>query len=160
MNKKILFVCLGNICRSPAAEGIFKKMISTHGLSNQITCDSAGTSGYHAGAPADERMQHHAHLRGYKLESLSRPFKSPQDFEAFDLILTMDQSNYQNVIALDSERKFLHKVKPITDYCRMHQIDHVPDPYYKGDDGFEQVLDILEDACDELCKELKRSCCK
>ncbi len=152
---RLLFVCLGNICRSPAAEGIMIEMVRRAGLSEQIECDSAGTSGYHEGEPADARMRSHAKERGYHLPSLSRPVRAPEDFQNFDLILTMDKSNYQNVLRLDSTGAFHHKVVPMTKYCRIHNISDVPDPYYDGDDGFRLVLDILEDACGELLDRLK-----
>lgn len=151
---KVLFVCLGNICRSPAAEGIFRKKLKIHNLSHLITCDSAGTSAFHAGEPADARMIEHAQMRGYELTSLSRKL-IPSDLETFDLILTMDSSNLQNTLALDANGDFAHKVQPMVRYCRIHQIKEVPDPYYRGADGFEYVLDILEDACEELVLALK-----
>lgn len=150
----VLFVCLGNICRSPAAEGIFRSKLKKHHLSHLVTCDSAGTSAFHAGEPADARMIEHARLRGYELTSLSRKLV-PQDLETFDILLTMDISNLQNTLALDVNREFGHKVQPMVKYCRIHQIKEVPDPYYRGADGFEHVLDILEDACDELILSLK-----
>jgi protein-tyrosine phosphatase len=152
---KILFVCLGNICRSPAAEGIFRAKTKEHGLVHLVSCDSAGTSAHHAGGPADARMIEHAKDRGYKLTSRSRQLTT-KDLEAFDLILTMDASNKANALALDSAGLYRHKIKSMVDYCKIHQVREVPDPYYKGAEGFELVLDILEDACEELIQEIKR----
>lgn len=151
---KVLFVCLGNICRSPAAEGIFRHKVKQKKLEHLITCDSAGTSAYHAGEPADGRMRQHAMDRGYELTSLARQL-IPQDLENFDLILTMDDSNYHNTLSLDPEGHNHQKVKKMVSYCEIHNVSEVPDPYYGGYDGFELVIDILEDSCDELLKELK-----
>lgn len=154
--KKVLFVCLGNICRSPAAEGILQKLVNDAGLSDQIQIDSAGTSAYHEGAPADGRMITFAKKRGYDLLSRSRPFRDPEDFRKFDYILPMDQSNLQDLHDLDSQEEYRSKIIPMTEFCRIHQVNLVPDPYYKGDDGFNEVLDILEDACNEFLLHLKK----
>jgi len=155
MKKRLLFVCLGNICRSPAAEGIMKTLVARDGLDHLIECDSAGTSAYHEGEGADRRMISHAKERGYDLTSLSRPFRHPQDFEDFDFILTMDGDNFRNISKLDSELRYKGKVRPMVSFCRIHRVDAVPDPYYEGDDGFRLVLDILEDACENLLIQLK-----
>lgn len=156
MKKRLLFVCLGNICRSPAAEGIMKTLIEREGLSHLIECDSAGTSAYHEGDNADPRMIEHAKERGYKLDSLSRPFRAPEDFHNFDYILTMDPSNYSHVTRLNPKGEGRAKVQPMVRYCKIHEVKEVPDPYYQGDDGFQLVLDILEDACGEFLLELKK----
>lgn len=150
---KVLFVCLGNICRSPAAEGVFKKMVSELGYSNHILCDSAGTSAYHKGHNADSRMSWSAKQRGYDLTSLSRPIEE-NDLKTFDYIITMDPSNFENVLAMDSERLFTQKIIPFVNYCTIHQIQEVPDPYYRGAEGFEWVMDILEDGCKGLLKSI------
>lgn len=150
----VLFVCLGNICRSPAAEGVFQKMIDENNLADQLRCDSAGTSAYHQGEPADGRMQMHARERGYRLTSLSRPFIAPDDFEMFDYVITMDDSNYQNVCNLDPSGQFRNKVVRMTDLCKIHDIAEVPDPYTGGAEGFELVMDIVEDGCTELLKKV------
>ena len=152
--KKLLFVCLGNICRSPTAEGIMWHLIKEQQLNDAYYCDSAGTSGWHIDEPADSRMRQHAAKRGYELESLARKFIAA-DFEAFDLILAMDQSNYDDIVAMTSKAEHHAKVRLMTDYCRRHQVNEVPDPYYGGAAGFEKVLDILEDACEELLNELE-----
>lgn len=153
--KKILFVCLGNICRSPAAEGIFKSIIEKQGKSNDYIVDSAGTSGYHIGDLPDKRMRKHGSMRGYDFNSLSRKF-SIEDFLDFDYIITMDDSNYNNVTRLASTLEDRDKVKKMVDYLQKDfPYDHVPDPYYEGADGFELVLDLLEDACEGLYKTLE-----
>lgn len=154
--KRVLFVCLGNICRSPAAEGIFLKMVKDAGLEKQIHVDSAGTGGWHVGDGPDNRMIRHAKNRGYDLSQLEARQFEREDLKTFDYILTMDTSNYKNVISLDVKKEHHHKVKPMTSFCRIHKIEEVPDPYYKEDDGFEHVLDLLEDACTELLSHLKK----
>ncbi len=152
---KILFVCLGNICRSPAAQGIMEKMIADRGLQDRFYVDSAGTYGGHNGSLPDERMRIHARSRGYELTHLSRQVTG-HDFETFDLIVIMDKNNLHGLRCMKDvvdERK----VVEIARYLRMHPgHDSVPDPYYDGAEGFELVLDLLEDAChgllDELCR--------
>ncbi len=149
---KILFVCLGNICRSPSAEGIMKKMVKDRGLENQIFIDSAGTSGWHEGELPDRRMRTHAARRGYDLDSRSRPVKY-DDFFDFDLIIGMDDQNIANLKSLAPDNKSREKIHRMTEYCTRHNLDHVPDPYCGGADGFELVLDLLEDACEGLFRE-------
>jgi protein-tyrosine phosphatase len=156
MQKKLLFVCLGNICRSPAAEGIMAKLLADAGMAEKVFCDSAGTSALHKGAPADGRMISFARERGYDLASRSRPFNAREDFTKFDYILTMDTQNYDDVRALDNSALFHGKIIPIVEYCRVHEVKEVPDPYYEGDDGFRLVLDILEDACGGFLERLQR----
>lgn len=156
MKKKILFVCLGNICRSPSAEAVMKEYISINQLENAIFCDSAGTSGWHIGDRADRRMRKHAAIRNYKLESIARQFNPEKDFDAFDYIVAMDEQNEIDLNALARNTDDLKKIKRMTNYCTQYSNHHsVPDPYYGGDEGFEQVLDILEDACEGLLKKLK-----
>ncbi len=152
---RLLFVCMGNICRSPAAEGIMNFLIAKQGLQTDFVCDSAGTSGYHEGEPADARMIQFAKGRGFELITLSRAFKAPEDFENFDYILTMDETNYRNIVRLDPAGKYVEKVVPMVKFCKVHDVKEVPDPYYQGDDGFRLVLDILEDSCGEFLKFLK-----
>lgn len=157
MKKKVLFVCLGNICRSPAAEGIFRDMVKAEGLHDKIHVDSCGTGGWHAGDGPDNRMIAHAHQRGYNLRDLeARQIRAPEDLEEFDYILTMDNSNLKNVLALDVKKQHHGKIRPLVSYCKIHSVKEVPDPYYREADGFEYVLDLLEDACRELLNEIKK----
>lgn len=155
MNKeryKILFVCLGNICRSPMAETIMNKLIKENHLSNRIMVDSAGIIGFHAGEKADSRMRQHAYQRGYNITHISRPI-SISDFDDFDLIISMDESVYDSL--LDKAPSIPHesKVVRMTDFCQIHtDATHVPDPYYGGASGFEHVIDLLEDSCIGLLK--------
>ena len=146
---KILFICMGNICRSPSAEAVMQSLVKQQSLEEEIICDSAGTFDYHRGKPADARMQKHARLRGYELISISRPFED-EDFELFDWIITMDEDNYQQIKWLDQSNNYTDKIRRMTDFCSSTQVSEVPDPYYGGDHGFENVLDILEDTCQGL----------
>ena len=148
---KILFVCLGNICRSPSAEGIMKKMLKERGLENQFHIDSAGILNYHEGELPDSRMRAHAIQRGYDLNSRSRPVRY-DDFSDFDLIIGMDDRNISDLKKLAPDSNSLEKIHRMTDYCLNFDIDHVPDPYYGGAEGFKLILDILEDACEGLIK--------
>ena len=155
---KVLFVCLGNICRSPAAEGVFQQLIDKHHLSNQLFCDSAGTSAYHTGEPADHRMFSHAKNRGFELTSRSRKF-NPIDFENFDMIITMDDSNYDTVLSQTDSPLHKSKVHKLTKFCKIHKVSEVPDPYATGAEGFELVMDIVEDGCAEIFNLLKSKIC-
>lgn len=149
---KILFVCLGNICRSPTAEEVFRVLSKKEGLSCEI--DSAGTSFHHEGQLSDERMRSHALKKGYKLKSRSRGFIQ-EDFDEFDYIIAMDESNKDDILSLsrsDCDKKKVHKM---TAFCENFQDDCVPDPYYGGSDGFNYVVELLEDACRGLITFLK-----
>jgi Protein-tyrosine-phosphatase len=153
---KILFVCLGNICRSPAAEGIMKDIISKRELDNEIEVDSAGTSGYHSGDLPDSRMRRHGARRGYNFNSRSRRF-TVNDFDDFDLILAMDDSNYHNIMKLSPDLDSQQKVHRMVEFSQQYNHDHIPDPYYSGAEGFELVLDLLEDACEGLMQNLENN---
>ncbi len=120
-----------------------------------IAIDSAGTAGYHIGALPDARMRSHANNRGYPLNSRARKFNPAVDFEKFDMIIAMDKENLQDLQMMDREKKYWKKLSLMTDYCQKVTADEVPDPYYEGPEGFEYVLDILEDACDGLLKKIK-----
>jgi protein-tyrosine phosphatase len=152
--KKILFICLGNICRSPSAEGIFQSLIDSHKSGSKIACDSAGIIGYHAGNGADSRMQKHAKKRGYILTSISRQIDPDSDFDTFDYVIGMDLENMNNLKSLARTDSDKSKIHLMTDFCTTCSDPVVPDPYYGGDAGFEQVLDILEDACEGLYQEI------
>lgn len=155
--KKILFVCLGNICRSCAAEEIMRKLAADAGRGDEFVLDSAGLISYHEGEQADARMRAHAARRGYRITHLSRPVRY-QDFFDFDLIIGMDDRNISRLKALAPGLEEEKKVARMTDFCRLKVVDHVPDPYYGGDTGFENVLDILEDACAGLLARLAGGC--
>jgi protein-tyrosine phosphatase len=149
---KILFVCLGNICRSPAAEGVFRSKVVNAGLVDKVECASVGTGSYNLGCPPDSRMVAAAKSRGYVLEGEARRISFPEDFMEFDLILTMDNSNFNNVRNLDQNGKYHHKVKKFTDFCSTKEFSEVPDPYYDGDERFNLVLDILDDGTEGLLR--------
>ena len=155
MVKKILFVCLGNICRSPAAEGIFKQKIKDRDLENLFVVDSAGTGGWHVGNLADRRMREAALSRGIELTSRSRKIDD-NDLYEFDHILVMDKDNLNAVKSLIKDHNYPinSKIKLILSYSKKSQLDEVPDPYYGGQNGFENVLDLLDDAIDELIDSL------
>ncbi|MEG4104596.1 low molecular weight protein-tyrosine-phosphatase [Microcoleus sp. S13_C5] len=146
---KLLFVCLGNICRSPSAENIMNHLIEQAGLRDRITCDSAGTASYHIGSPPDRRMALAARKRDIELLGEARQF-ARQDFENFDLILAMDRENYRNILSLDSAGKYKDKVRLMCDFCQKYDIKEVPDPYYGGPEGFDRVIDLLHDASEGL----------
>jgi protein-tyrosine phosphatase len=151
---KVLFVCLGNICRSPAAEGIFKYITETRGLAGRFKIDSAGTHAYHVGEPADKRMQLHAIKRGYKLTSISRKFNPNTDFDYFDLIIGMDDENIRNLKIKARNDADMMKIHKMTDYRKSFKYEEIPDPYYGGAEGFELVIDLLEDSCTGLLEKL------
>ncbi|CAA3016800.1 Low molecular weight -tyrosine-phosphatase slr0328 [Olea europaea subsp. europaea] len=157
----VLFVCLGNICRSPAAEGVFRHLVKERGLDSKFYIDSAGTINYHEGGPADPRMRAASKRRGVEITSISRPLR-PSDFRDFDLILAMDKQNKEDI--LESFERWRHretlpadadkKVRLMCSYCKKHDETEVPDPYYGGPQGFEKVLDLLEDACESLLESI------
>ncbi len=148
---KVLFVCLGNICRSPTAEAIFRKMSAAHGEGWHF--DSAGTANYHVGERSDQRSIHHAEKRGYRMTHLARQVQV-QDFEIFDWIFAMDQKNLKHLMDMSPEAH-REKVKLVTEYCQGENPGLIPDPYYGGEQDFELVLDLLEDAATEFFKKHK-----
>jgi len=150
----VLFVCTGNICRSPTAEGIFRKLAADAGMAEAVTADSAGTHGYHAGEPPDPRAQRAAAKRGYDLSALRARTIEDSDFQRFDLILAMDRDHYS--ILSSAQPMTAHKVKLMMSYARRFKEREVPDPYYGGPQGFERVLDMLEDAAEGLLDSLRR----
>lgn len=157
----VLFVCLGNICRSPAAEGVFRDLVTKRGLDSKFNIDSAGTINYHEGDQADARMRAASKSRGIEINSISRPIK-PSDFSDFDIILAMDRQNREDI--LGALERWRHKnplpsdadkkVRLMCSYCKKHGEKEVPDPYYGGHQGFIKVLDILEDACESLLESI------
>jgi protein-tyrosine phosphatase len=155
MATQLLFVCLGNICRSPSAEGIMKHLVAEASLSDRIRCDSAGTSAYHIGEPPDPRMTAAAKRRGIALGGQGRQFQ-PQDFERFDLILAMDQDNYRSLKALDRAGNYTDKIRLMCDFCQAFSDKEVPDPYYGGADGFDDVIELLLDACQGLLTHVRQ----
>ena len=150
---KVLFVCLGNICRSPTAEGVFRRYVEQAGLSDKITIDSAGTADWHIGKTPDPRTQVAAAKRGYDLSTLQGRQAQAEDFAKFDLILAMDKSNLNNLQALQPA----NSKAELALYLPRFGISpaEVPDPYYGGEDGFELVLDMLEQASQVLLDEVK-----
>ncbi|MFA5328155.1 MAG: low molecular weight protein-tyrosine-phosphatase [Prolixibacteraceae bacterium] len=154
--KQVLFVCLGNICRSPSAEAVFNALIQRNNLEGVVSCDSAGTAAYHEGEQADYRMKQFAKKRGYNLTSISRPVKPSIDFDRFDYIIGMDRQNVRDLNSMTRNENDRKKIYLMTDFCIDGGYDSVPDPYYGGDAGFELVLDILEDACDGLLRKIQK----
>lgn len=152
--KKILFVCLGNICRSCTAEEVMRTLLQREGMNKTTYVDSAGLISYHQGEQADPRMRAHAARRGYHITHLSRPVRLA-DFDDFDLIIGMDDSNISRLHDLAPSIEAENKIHRMTEYCTHITVDHVPDPYYGGAQGFENVIDILEDACQGLLHIIK-----
>lgn len=151
---KILFVCMGNICRSPTAEGVLRHRAAAAGLAGRLEVDSAGTHAYHVGEPPDLRSQQHARRRGYDLSAQRARALADADFAAFDLILTMDQENLARVLRRRPPQARA-EVRPVADFFARHADRAVPDPYHGGEAGFEHVLDLLEDAADQLIAQLR-----
>ena len=153
---KVLFVCLGNICRSPTAHGVFAAMVEERGLSSVIEVDSCGTGGWHVGSPPDRRAVAEAAVRGYDLSPLRARQFSPVDFQRFDFILAMDHSNLADLQAL-RPRQFAGHLGLFLDFAPRRKEREVPDPYYGGDDGFAHVLDLVEEASVGLLQEIGRA---
>ena len=149
----ILFVCLGNICRSPAAQGIFQAIADRKGTSGSFRIDSAGLYPGHRGQLPDRRMRSAALQRGYRLDHIARPVELT-DFLDFDTIVAMDDNNYEDLMHMAPSVEDSRKVVRMADYLTTHSISYIPDPYYMGHDGFELVLDLLEEACAGLYEKL------
>ena len=156
MKQRILFVCLGNICRSPAAEAMMQMLVDRAGLAGDIYLDSAGTYGGHAGDRSDVRMRRAAAARGIEMTHRARQVRE-EDFERFDRIIAMDDNNYEALFRLAPDRDAQNKIFRFREYLRHHaEWSYIPDPYYEGHEGFELVLDLLEDGCATLLDELKQ----
>lgn len=155
MKMKLLFICLGNICRSPAAEGIMRQMVEERALSTDIIVDSAGIGSWHVGEMPDPRMRKHAARRGYDLSPLrARQFRA-DDFQKFDYIIVMDEENYHDVMERGGVYADARKVLRMKDYFIKYKGQQsVPDPYYGGAEGFERALNLIEDGCEGLLKDL------
>lgn len=142
---RVLFVCLGNICRSPTAEGVFRDLVGREGLADKIVTDSCGTGGWHIGNPPDQRAQYEARRRGIKIDDLKARKTSSNDFDDFDFIIAMDNSNFKNLTAM-SPPEHVSKIHMFLSFAPDLRISEVPDPYYGGDDGFADVFDMIEKA--------------
>ncbi len=154
---RVLFVCLGNICRSPTAEGVFRRLVSDAGLSASIESCSAGTHAYHVGEGADPRSTRAAKRRGYDLSSHRARRVAPSDLDEFDYILAMDRENLAYLRTLESQAgpKKRAQVSAMLSFAPAVRYDEVPDPYSRGDEGFEIVLDMLESACEGLLEDIR-----
>ncbi|MGQ9725105.1 MAG: low molecular weight protein-tyrosine-phosphatase [Tepidimonas sp.] len=152
---RVVFFCMGNICRSPTAHGVFRHRLQARGLHDRVAVSSAGTHAYHIGEAPDARSQHHARLRGYDLADLRARQLAPADFEHADLLLAMDWDNLALAEA-QCPPEYRHKLRRLTEFCRRHDSPVVPDPYFGGPDDFERVLDLVEDACDGLLDHIER----
>ena len=154
MNYAVLFVCMGNICRSPTAEGVFRHLVQQAGLQDRILIDSAGTHDYHVGSPPDERSAQHAARRGYDLSPLRARQVGPRDFERFDLLLAMDWENLE-LLREDCPPQHRHKLRRLMEFAPAGLGEVVADPYHGGEKGFETVLDHIEAACEGLLRQVR-----
>jgi protein-tyrosine phosphatase len=154
--RRILFVCMGNICRSPTAEGVFRKVLSERGPDLDIDLDSAGTHGYHVGAPPDPRACRAAERRGIDLKPLRARRVTPQDFEQFELVLAMDEQNREFLLEM-CPAEYRHRVRLLLEFAPQLERREVPDPYYGGSTGFEHVLDLVEEAAVGLLEYLRNT---
>ena len=150
---RVLFICMGNICRSPLAQGVFEELVRSEGLEGEVFVDSAGTGRWHLGSPPDERAQRSARVRGLDLSAQRARQVTPDDCQSFDYILTMDEENYRAVSALCRESGA--KVRPFLDFAPDRPEWEVPDPFYGGPEGFEHVLDLVEEASEGLLQTIR-----
>lgn len=153
MIRKILFVCMGNICRSPSAEAVFKQQLKLQGLTDQYLVESAGTHSYHIGNPPDKRSIQAALKRGMDMRNYQARKVSFEDFERFDFLIAMDDSNYRDLQKMTSEHHH-NKILKMMGFSNSNSYQQVPDPYYGQSDGFELVLDLLEDASEGLLRRI------
>ncbi|MCA3221148.1 MAG: low molecular weight protein-tyrosine-phosphatase [Betaproteobacteria bacterium] len=152
---KVLFVCMGNICRSPTAQGVFRKMVADAGISDIVQVESAGTHAYHVGEPPDARAEQAAKKRGYEIGDLRARQVTADDFRAADLILAMDWENL-SMLQQQCPKAYKHKLQLLMRFAGEHDAATVPDPYYGGPEGFNTVLDYVEDACQGLLDVVRR----
>lgn len=154
MKQRILFVCLGNICRSPAAEAMLRRLVEDTSIAHRVEIDSAGTYGGHAGERSDVRMRRAAAARGIEMTHRARQV-SEEDFDRFDMVIAMDDNNYEALFRLAPDREAQQKIFRFREFLR-HNSDwsYIPDPYYEGHEGFELVLDLLEDGCATIVEQL------
>ena len=150
----VVFVCWGNICRSPAAEATFRKLVEDRSLKGQVSCDSAGTINQHAGNPPDPRMQTAAKARDLPIGGRAR-IANDEDFIRADLLVTMDDYNFSELSALAPDEESLGKIRPFCEYLTSN-VREIPDPYYGGSSGFEQVLDLLDEGCRNLLDQIEQ----
>lgn len=155
MSYRVLLVCMGNICRSPTAEGVLRQYIRLNRLGDKVEVDSAGTHGYHVGEAPDARTQRAAAVRGYNLSQLRARKVARQDLDYFDLILAMDRNNLDNLLRMATPEQ-QKRIKLFMDYARNFDDDEVPDPYYGLGHGFDLVLDMVEDAAQGLIEEIRK----
>jgi protein-tyrosine phosphatase len=152
---RILFVCLGNICRSPAAEAMLRCVAERERISDRLFIDSAGTYGGHSGERSDPRMRRAAAARGIEMTHRARQVRE-EDFGKFDMVIAMDDNNYENLFRLAPDRAAQQKIYRFREFLRNHpDWSYIPDPYYEGHEGFELVLDLLEDGCSVLIERVK-----
>jgi len=150
---RILFVCLGNICRSPAAEIILQKVVNDAGLADHYKVDSAGIIGHHEGSPPDWRMAESLKQHGFTIHGRARQITAT-DLTDFDLIITMDETNLADVKRIDKGGGLHEKIQPFVSFCRSHDDPRVPDPYYGGQRGFDHVIEMLKDGCNGIFESL------
>ena len=153
---KVLFVCLGNICRSPAAQAVFEHYVREAGLQDRIQADSAGIYGGHRGNPPDRRMRTAALYRGFAVTHIARQVRA-MDFPDFDLVIAMDDQNYEDLMHLAPSVEATHKIRRMADFLKARQMSYIPDPYYMGIEGFGLVLDLLEDGCQNLYDTIRKA---
>ena len=156
LKHKILFVCTGNICRSPSAEGVFRDIVNEHNLSQFFYIDSCGTHGYHTGQSPDSRSQYAAMKRGIDISQQVARTIEQNDFNRFDCILAMDKYNLSFLQTM-ADKKHVNKINLFLEYAENYKLIEIPDPYYGGEDGFEIVLDLLQEASIGLIKQLQIS---
>lgn len=150
----VLFVCMGNICRSPTAEGVFRQHVADAGLDENVHADSAGTHAYHTGNRPDHRASEAAERRGYSLAGLRARRVNPMDFEIFDFIVAMDEENLFNLREMADDEHH-NKIRLFLEFSESAGLREIPDPYYGGSSGFEKVLDLVEDASQALLNSVK-----